>query len=157
MKPTRSTPAAVLTLTCASFVLMGLVVPAPARAQNELEGVLGMLGIMPSDNETKYPERVPLVVPPQNKLPKPKNLAAPEDPHWVKDYDAFAKKEKDDAPYVPGTMIADFMTKQLKDPTPTHNLTDPPSVVKKKAVITPEIEAATKAAMGEEKPWYKFW
>jgi len=204
MKPTRSTPAAVLTLTCASFVLMGLVGPAPARAQNTLEGVLGMLGLKPSDDETKYPERAPLVVPPTTKLPKPKTANSANDPAWPKDPDVL-KKQAEEAeaasttpPPEPSKKLSLEEVKALKNVGPRNNnpapapdssrtlsvqemaqadeimkqvaaqnsasanggkgyLTDPPSVVKKKAVITPEIEAATKAAMGEEKPWYKFW
>lgn len=36
-------------------------------------------------------------------------------------------------------------------------LTAPPTAVAKKAVITPEIEAAAAAAGASAKPWYQFW
>ena len=36
-------------------------------------------------------------------------------------------------------------------------LTAPPKAIAKKAVITPEIEAAAAAAGASQKPWYQFW
>jgi hypothetical protein len=204
MKSTRSSLAAFSTLACATFVLMALFGPAPARAQNTLEGVLGMLGLKPSDDDTKYPERAPLVVPPTTKLPKPKTASSASDPAWPKDPDVL-KKQAEEAeassttpPPEPSKALTLEQIKGQKNIGPRSNnpapapdssralsvqemaqadeimkqvaaqnsgsanggkgyLTDPPSAVKKKAVITPEIEAATKAAAGEDKPWYKFW
>jgi hypothetical protein len=142
---------------CAALLIAGVVGSAPVHAQEAIESVLGALGIKPSDGDNKYPERAPLVVPPSQKLPKPKKLSETGDANWVKDHDVTLKKAEDDKPYEPGTFIADLMTKSFPATKPTTSLSDPPSAVKKKAVITPEIEAATKAATGESKAWYQFW
>jgi len=45
----------------------------------------------------------------------------------------------------------------LNDNGGPRALTSPPKQVAKKAVITPDIEAATAAATGANKPWYQFW
>ena len=189
---------------CAALLIAGMLGAAPARAQNTIEGVLGMLGIVPSDDDTKYPERAPLVVPPTAKLPKPKTAASVNDPAWPKDPDVLKKQAEDAeaASFAPPPDSSKKLTaeelKAFKNVAPRSNnsgqandsshtlspqemakadeimkqvaaqsssggnggkgyLTDPPSAVKKKAVITPEIEAATKAATGEGKAWYQFW
>jgi len=134
-----------------------MFVSVPVHAQEAMESVLGALGIKPSEEDNKYPERAPLVVPPSHKLPKPKALSEVGDANWIKDHDTAKKKAEDDKPYEPGTLIADLMTKSFPATKPAPSLSDPPSAVKKKAVITPEIEAATKAATGEGKAWYQFW
>lgn len=45
----------------------------------------------------------------------------------------------------------------LSDANGSRALTAPPKAITKKAIITPEIEAATAAATGGAKPWYQFW
>ena len=204
MTSPRSITSAFSRSAWAALLIAVVLGAAPARAQNTIEGVLGMLGIMPSDEDTKYPERAPLVVPPTTKLPKPKTVGSTNDPAWPKDPDVLKKQaeEAEAASFAPPPDPAKNLTpeqlKQLKNVGPRSNnpgpandtsrplsvqemakadeimkqvasqssgasnggkgyLTDPPSAVKKKAVITPEIEAATKAATGEGKAWYQFW
>jgi len=45
----------------------------------------------------------------------------------------------------------------LAEASGTRALTAPPKAIAKKAVITPEIEAAAAAAGASQKPWYQFW
>jgi len=45
----------------------------------------------------------------------------------------------------------------LAENTGPRALTAPPKNIAKKAVITPEIEAAAAAAGASQKPWYQFW
>lgn len=45
----------------------------------------------------------------------------------------------------------------LADASGPRALTAPPKAISKKAVITPEIEAAAAAAGASAKPWYQFW
>jgi hypothetical protein len=142
----------------ASLLIFGLFSGVPARADGITEGVFNFLGLTPDDNTNKYPERAPLVVPPTTKLPKPKSTAAPNDPNWIKDPELAKKKTEDNEPYVPGTAFADFINQNFAPKDTKQALTDPPKDLKQKAKITPEIEAATKAATGQpDKPWYKFW
>ncbi len=152
-----TSPVATFSIPAALLVVVGLGA-APARA-DMTESVFGALGLMPNEELTKPPERAPLVIPPTQKLPKPKKLAQPGDANWVKDADLTKKKAEEDAPFVPGQAFASFITQTFPEPSASkHALVDPPSEIQKKAVITPEIEAATKAATGEtDKPWYKFW
>jgi len=141
----------------AALLVSGLFVSVPARAEGINEGVFNLLGLGPDENANKYPERAPLVVPPSTKLPKPKKTSELGDPNWVKDPDIAKKKAKEEEAYVPGTEFADFINQNLEPKDPKHALTDPPASMKQKAKITPEIEAATKAATGKDKPWYQFW
>lgn len=141
----------------AAMLVSGLFVSVPARAEGITEGVFNLLGLGPDENANKYPERAPLVVPPSTKLPKPKKTSELGDPNWVKDPDIAKKKAKEEEAYVPGTAFADFINQNLEPKDPKHALTDPPASMKQKAKITPEIEAATKAATGKDKPWYQFW
>jgi hypothetical protein len=142
----------------AVLVLSSLGTSLPARADGITEGVFNFLGLTPEDNTNKYPERAPLVVPPTTKLPKPKKTSEVNDPNWIKDPEIAKKKAEEDAPYVPGSAFADFMNQNFQSKEAKSALTDPPKDLKQKAKITPEIEAATKAATGQsDKPWYKFW
>jgi hypothetical protein len=45
----------------------------------------------------------------------------------------------------------------LADASGPRALTSPPKNISKKAVITPEIEAAAAAANASQKPWFQFW
>lgn len=45
----------------------------------------------------------------------------------------------------------------IADNSGPRALTSPPKNIAKKAVITPEIEAAAVAAGAAQKPWYQFW
>jgi hypothetical protein len=50
--------------------------------------------------------------------------------------------------------------KQIQTTTGRVYLTDPPTVYRKKAVLTPEMEAQSEAAgqpVNGSKPWYQFW
>ena len=158
MKSPVLTPTFTLFSTAAALLLWVGLGTMPAHA-DMTESVFGALGLMPNEEIVKPPERAPLVIPPTQKLPKPKKLAQPGDPNWVKDADLTKKQEVEDAPYVPGQAFASFITQTFPAPSVSKRaLVDPPSEVQKKAVITPEIEAATKAATAEsDKPWYKFW
>jgi hypothetical protein len=190
----------------AGLIVIGVLGSVPARAEDPIEGFLGMLGLKPTEDTNNYPERAPLVVPPNKKLPKPKTLTSAADPAWPKDPDVL-KKQADEAeasapvakvdsskaltleeatrvqkgasraalsapvnrnelerPLTPQEMAAasEIMKQVVANNAASANggksyLTDPPAAVKKKAVITPEIEAATKAATGEGKPWYQLW
>ncbi len=157
MKLTSPFTATLPVYALAALLLSSLVGSVPARADGTVEGVLSMLGLNPDEDTNKYPERAPLVVPPNTKLPKPKKTAEVGDPNWVKDQDLVKKKAKEDEPYVPGTAFADFINQNTAPKDPKHYLTDPPAVVAKKATITPEIEAATRAATAPDKAWYQFW
>jgi len=141
----------------AAVLMSGLLVSVPARADGITEGVFNFLGLGPDESVNKVPERAPLVVPPSTKLPKPKKTSELGDPNWVKDPDLAKKKAKEEEEYVPGTAFADLINQNMAPKDPKHALTEPPAAMKQKAKITPEIEAATKAATGKDKPWYQFW
>ena len=141
----------------AAVLVSGLLVSVPARADGITEGVFNFLGLGPDESVNKVPERAPLVVPPSTKLPKPKKTSELGDPNWVKDPDLAKKKAIEEEAYVPGKEIADLFNKPAQENLEKRRLSDPPAAMKQKAKITPEIEAATKAATGNDKPWYQFW
>ena len=199
--------AAFVRSACAALLIAGVLGSAPVHAQEAIESFLGALGLKPSDEDNKYPERAPLVVPPTTKLPKPKSISSVNDPAWPKDPEILKKKaaEAEAATFSAPPEASKALTleemKALKNAGPRTNtpsiavdtarplsvqemsqadeimkkivaekssvssdgksvrntLSDPPLAVKKKAVITPEIEAATKAATGDGKAWYQFW
>ena len=141
----------------AAMLISGIFVNVPARAEGITEGVFNFLGLGPDESVNKVPERAPLVVPPSTKLPKPKKTSELGDPNWVKDPDIAKKKAKEEEAYVPGTAFADFINQNFEHKDPKRALTDPPVSINQKAKITPEIEAATKAATGKDKSWFQFW
>ena len=141
----------------AAMLISGIFVNVPARAEGITEGVFNFLGLGPDESVNKVPERAPLVVPPSTKLPKPKKTSELGDPNWVKDPDLAKKKAIEEEAYVPGKEIADLFNKPAQENLEKRRLSDPPAAMKQKAKITPEIEAATKAATGNDKPWYQFW
>jgi hypothetical protein len=157
MRPVSPFAATLPRYALAALLLASLGTSLPARADDLTEGVLKFLGLGSEEDTNKYPERAPLVVPPSTKLPKPKKTSELGDPNWVKDADLAKKKAKEEEPYIPGTAIAEFFTQNMEPKDPKRGLTDPPIAMKQKAKITPEIEAATKAATGKDKPWYQFW
>ena len=157
MKPMKPFASTFPRYALAALILSGGLASVPARAEGVTESVFNFLGLGPDESTNKYPERAPLVVPPSTKLPKPKKTSELGDPNWVKDPDLAKKKAKEEEDYVPGTAFADFINQNLEPKDPKHALTEPPAAMKQKAKITPEIEAATKAATGKDKPWYQFW
>jgi len=157
MRPVSPFAATLPRYALAALLLTSLGTSLPARAEGLTEGVFKFLGLSSDEDTNKYPERAPLVVPPSTKLPKPKKTSELGDPNWVKDPDLAKKKAKEEEDYVPGTAFADFINQNMEPKDTKHALTEPPATMKQKAKITPEIEAATKAATGNDKPWYQFW
>ena len=156
MRPMNPFASTLPRFALAAVLLSGVLASIPARADEITDGIINFFGLGADENSTKRPERAPLVLPPTAKLPKPKKTSELGDPNWVKDAD-LAKKEKAEEKTVPGQEIAEFFNKVYDDKKEKHYLTDPPTTMKQKAKITPEIEAATKAATGNDKPWYEFW
>jgi len=89
------------------------------------------------------------------------NTAAVSEPEGPK----FSGRHLDTVPLSPQEMARqNEIMKQiaaqnnaLAESSGPRALTTPPKNISKKAVITPEIEAAAAAAGASSKPWYQFW
>jgi hypothetical protein len=78
------------------LVLTGLLAAAsfsaPAKAQGVLDFARNIFGIQDEKPEISYPERAPLVVPPNLQLRQPQQPASAGNPNWPKDPDVESRR-----------------------------------------------------------------
>jgi hypothetical protein len=87
--------------------------PALAQEGAAIRSVLGMIGVLPPEQEQiDYRERPPLVVPPASSLRTPQAPAADRRANWPKDPDVEARKEAARSALLPATQRESYIMGQ---------------------------------------------